>query len=178
MTRTTTRFLAAAALVCLVASIPSRRPALAQSGGSLIKVDFLAVGPDGKPVTDLKPENISLKVANKERPIKSLELVRTVDSAPGAAPVLPEPFGSNTGGSSARHFLFVVEDEGLRPGIERQVRDAVGQLLKSLLVQTSTRDPLTLTSIVLLLMLVSVLASFWPARRATRLDPVAALRNE
>jgi hypothetical protein len=38
-----------------------------------------------------------------------------------------------------------------------------GQLLKSLLVQTSTRDPLTLTSIVLLLMLVSVLASFWPA---------------
>ncbi len=54
----------------------------------------------------------------------------------------------------------------------------VGQLLKSLLVQTSTRDPLTLTSIVLLLMLVSVLASFWPARRATRLDPVAALRSE
>jgi ABC-type lipoprotein release transport system permease subunit len=33
-------------------------------------------------------------------------------------------------------------------------------------------------SIVLLLMVVSIGASFWPARRATRLDPVAALRND
>jgi putative ABC transport system permease protein len=54
----------------------------------------------------------------------------------------------------------------------------VGQLLKSLLVQTGVRDPVTMVSIVVLLMAVSMGASFWPARRATRLDPVAALRNE
>jgi hypothetical protein len=54
----------------------------------------------------------------------------------------------------------------------------VGQLLKSLLVQTGTRDPLTLVSIASLLMVVSICASFWPARRATRLNPVAALRND
>jgi putative ABC transport system permease protein len=54
----------------------------------------------------------------------------------------------------------------------------VGKLLESLLVQTGTRDPLTLMSIVTLLVLVSISACFWPARRATRLDPVNALRYE
>ena len=54
----------------------------------------------------------------------------------------------------------------------------VGKLLESLLVQTGTRDPVTLVSIVALLVFVSLAACFWPARRATRLDPVSALRYE
>jgi putative ABC transport system permease protein len=65
---------------------------------------------------------------------------------------------------------------GLTIGLAGAV--GVGQVLQSLLVQTGTRDPITLVSIVLLLMVVSISASFWPARRATRLNPVAALRNE
>jgi putative ABC transport system permease protein len=54
----------------------------------------------------------------------------------------------------------------------------VGKLLESLLVQTSTKDPLTLVSIVVLLAVVALAASVVPARRATRLDPLVALRNE
>jgi putative ABC transport system permease protein len=54
----------------------------------------------------------------------------------------------------------------------------VGKLLQSLLVQTSTRDPLTIASIAGLMIAVSLAACFWPARRATRLDPVNALRYE
>ena len=54
----------------------------------------------------------------------------------------------------------------------------VGRLLRSLLVQTSPNDPLTLVSIAVLFTLVSIAACFWPARRATRLDPVRALRYE
>jgi predicted permease len=65
---------------------------------------------------------------------------------------------------------------GLAIGIGGAI--GVGKLLESLLVQTGTRDPATLTSIVALLVFVSLSASFWPARRATRLDPVQALRYE
>ena len=55
---------------------------------------------------------------------------------------------------------------------------AVGQVLQSLLVQTSARDPLTLTAIVAALVAVSIVACLGPARRATRLDPLDALRHE
>jgi len=55
---------------------------------------------------------------------------------------------------------------------------AVGQLLQSLLVQTTPWDPATLGGIAALLTVVAIGACYWPAQRATRLDPVVALRHE
>jgi predicted permease len=54
----------------------------------------------------------------------------------------------------------------------------VGRLLQSLLVQTGASDPITLAGITTLLSIVSIVACVWPARRATRLDPIHALRYE
>ena len=50
--------------------------------------------------------------------------------------------------------------------------------MQGVLAQTNSRDPPTVAAIALVMCLVSLVACFWPARRATRLDPVAALRNE
>ncbi len=54
----------------------------------------------------------------------------------------------------------------------------VGRLLQSILVQSSGRDVPVLLSIALLMIAVAVTACVWPARRATRLNPVVALRYE
>ena len=54
----------------------------------------------------------------------------------------------------------------------------VGQLLQNLLVQIGRTDPVTLSTIVLVLAGVAVFACLVPARRAARLDPMVALRVE
>ena len=71
---------------------------------------------------------------------------------------------------------FVQMAIGLTIGIAGAM--GVSKLLASVLFQTGSRDPVLLVTIVSLLVLVSTAACVWPARRATRLDPVKALRNE
>ena len=45
-------------------------------------------------------------------------------------------------------------------------------------VQSSSRDPLTLLTVALILAFIAFLACVWPARRAATLDPMKALRTE
>jgi ABC-type antimicrobial peptide transport system permease subunit len=55
---------------------------------------------------------------------------------------------------------------------------ALSRLIASMLYGLNPYDPLTFTASALLLLLVGLAASWIPARRAARVDPMRALRHE
>ena len=65
---------------------------------------------------------------------------------------------------------------GIAVGIVGAV--AIGRLLKTLLFGVSAGDPITLAAVTVILLGVAALAAFVPARRASTVNPVVALRYE
>lgn len=86
-------------------------------------------------------------------------------------------------GASARSLLQLTIVRGMAPviaGIAAGVLTALAasRLLEGLLFEVSPRDPVVLAGGCALLLVVAVVASLIPAFRATRVDPMLALRSD
>jgi predicted permease len=86
-------------------------------------------------------------------------------------------------GAARRDLLGLVVRQGMQVTLMGVVIGAIGALvagkaIASLLYQVSPRDPVVLSSVAMILVLVALVASYLPARRATRVDPMVALRYE
>ena len=55
---------------------------------------------------------------------------------------------------------------------------AVGRLISGLLFDVTARDPLTIASVTVVVLVTALLACYIPARGATKVDPIVALRHE
>jgi putative ABC transport system permease protein len=86
-------------------------------------------------------------------------------------------------GATSREILRLVLFGSLKPvvaglGIGLMAALALTRLLEGLVYGVSTRDPLTFVSLPVLLGLVAFLAGLFPAVRASRVDPLEALRAD
>ena len=88
-----------------------------------------------------------------------------------------------TMGAQPSDIVRIIVGEGLRLALVGVAAGVVGALLLSRVLRTfvfgvSTSDPATFAGVAIVLTLVGAAASYFPARRATRVDPLVALRYE
>ena len=86
-------------------------------------------------------------------------------------------------GARASQVLRMVLEEGFRlvllgASLGLIAALAVSRFVQGLLFGVAAHDPATYTSVTALLLFVTVVAALIPARRATKIDPLIALRDE
>jgi putative ABC transport system permease protein len=86
-------------------------------------------------------------------------------------------------GAGLPDVLRLIVFEGMKPallgvGIGIVAALALGRVVASLVYQVKPSDPITFIAVAILLGLIALIACLVPAYRASRVDPVVALRNE
>jgi hypothetical protein len=119
-----------AAGLLLCAAVPSAQQFVLSSEdrARLLAVDFTALGPDGAPVTDLTPADITLRIDGRTRPVRALEYITAGD----ATRRVPPPFGTNVASTDSRAIVLMIEDDSLKPGGEQALKDDIRAFLAKL----------------------------------------------
>jgi ABC-type antimicrobial peptide transport system permease subunit len=86
-------------------------------------------------------------------------------------------------GAQDRHVLQLIVGQGVRLTLAGIIAGMVAalfltRLMSSLLFDVTASDPFIFATVCLVLALLAIAASLIPARRACRLNPIAALRSE
>ena len=86
-------------------------------------------------------------------------------------------------GAKRGDVLRMILGQGMRVsavGIAMGLAIALGltRLLRTLLFEVSATDPITFVLVAMMMSLIALMACYLPARRATRVDPLVALRDE
>ncbi len=176
-------------------SLVVRGQAGVQSMAGLVREAVWAVDPD-QPLHLLQPMNQMLAQATAQRRFTVLVLgvfaaLAAVLAAVGLYGVMSCSVSQRTSelgirmalGAQRANVMRLVLGSGLRTlsvgllaGIGAAL--AASRWLQSMLFETSSFDPTTYGAVGLLLLATGILACWWPARRATRVDPIIALRTE
>jgi hypothetical protein len=147
MTPRTSRLVRLGALVAIASSLTSGPGAQQQAGADAIRVSFLSIGADGRPILDLKPEEVQLRVDGRPRTLASLDIVQPAgEASTPARAALPAPYGTNVGAGAvdaSRTTYLVIDDKSFRPGNERLMKQAIDQFLNA--VPPNTRVALQTT---------------------------------
>jgi len=86
-------------------------------------------------------------------------------------------------GARRKDVLVLVVSQGLKLAVIGLALGLIAawattRFIETLLYRVTPTDPVTFVGVSLLLLLISMLASWLPARRATKLDPITVLRHE
>lgn len=106
---------------------PLRTP---ERGADLLSLQFAVVGPDGSPVTDLRADEVRVRVGGRERDVRALQLIALDPRGQDAA--VPDPFGTNAMSRAGRTMVLAIDEDSFRPGLEGPLRQAVDALIAGL----------------------------------------------
>ena len=126
-------------LVVLAATtgLRARQAPQTQAPADLVRLDFLALSQDGRPVADLAAGDVTLKVDGRPRDIRFFQFVRLADADSPArarvpAKLLPPPFGTNVPDDVGRTIVIIFETDSIRANIAQQATGAAAEFVAGL----------------------------------------------